>query len=79
MKSAASSMVMMTCLVLWEVSEMDEIVFLLVEKNQYDEMIVKYHKQPNLAFKQVSEQAYKVFNRSTGRNHNMEFGIDEVV
>ncbi len=58
---------------------MNEKVLLLVEKDQYEEMITKYHKLPNLSFRQVSEQTYRTFNKDTGRFHNTELGIDEVV
>ena len=34
--------------------------------------------QCDLSFKQIDERAFKVFNKRTGRFHDVELGIDVV-
>ncbi len=36
-------------------------------------------ERENLKFVKVNENTYRVFNTKTGRFHNLELGIDEVM
>lgn len=57
---------------------MNEGILLLVEKEQYEEMLEKYHANSDLTFRQIQNRVHRVFNTVTGRFHNIEFRIDEV-
>ena len=43
-----------------------------------DVIKMKYEKD-SLKFVKIAENTYRVFNPRTGRFHNIELGIDEVV
>jgi hypothetical protein len=71
---------------------MKERIELRIEKELYEELFDNFRKledkvkeqeskinEPNLEFKQVAKNAYRVYNPKTGRFHNPELGIDEVV
>ena len=86
---------MMISLDLWEVIEMDEYEDLLMEKEIFERMYRRFHDKckncdkPELAdtknenmrlfFAKTGENTYRVMNKETGRFHNIELGIDEVV
>ena len=36
-------------------------------------------EKPDLTFVKVADNVYRVFNGKTGRFHNIELGIDEVM
>ena len=57
---------------------MNDSILLLVEKEQYEEMLGKYHSNTALTFKKMNGNEYRVFNKATGRFHNIELRIDEV-
>jgi len=58
---------------------MNEAVVFLVEKEAYEELLHRYHSQPSLSFRQVGKDRYRVYNETTGRFHNLDLGIDEVI
>jgi ABC-type uncharacterized transport system permease subunit len=71
---------------------MKEKVELRIEKDLYEELFENLKKlkdrvtiekaktnDPVLGFKEVGENEFRIYNKKTGRFHNLELGIDEVV
>ena len=73
---------------------MKEKIELDIEKKLFEELMQKYLAQleteqrnaleakgtdHNIVFKQVGENRHRPFNPKTGRFHNIELGIDEVM